>query len=256
MLAVAEHAARGAGELLRSKLGTHIAVRSKGLRSNLVTEADTESEAIIRNVIAQTFPDDRILGEEAGESGSPSRGRWIVDPLDGTTNYAHAYPLFGVSIAYEYDGELRAGVVYNPVSGEMFRALRGGGAECNGRPIRVSDEDDLKDALLVTGFPPQRDNEVSSNLAPFAEFMRRSQAIRRDGSAALDLCFVACGRFDGFWEADLQAWDVAAGTVILTEAGGVATDYRGGPSALDARQIVASNGKIHRSMLEVLAPRA
>ncbi len=256
MLAVAEAAARDAGELLRSKLGTHIEVRSKGLRSNLVTEADTESEAIIRTAIAQTFPDARILGEETGESGTASRGRWIVDPLDGTTNFAHGYPIFSVSIAYEFDGELRAGVVYNPISGEMFRALRGSGAECNGHPIHVSDEDDLKDALLVTGFPPQRDDEVSSNLAPFADFMRRCQAIRRDGSAALDLCFVAAGRFDGFWEADLQPWDVAAGMLILGEAGGVATDYRGGPPALDARQIVASNGKIHRAMLEVLAPRA
>jgi myo-inositol-1(or 4)-monophosphatase len=254
--AVAEDAARGAGALLRAKLGTHLTIRSKGLRSNLVTEADTESEALIRSAIALSFPDDRVLGEEEGDSGQRSRGRWIVDPLDGTTNYAHGYHLFSVSIAYEYDGELCVGIVFNPISGEMFRATKGGGAFCNGDPIHVSAEADLKDSLLVTGFPPLRPNEVSPNLAMFAEFMRRCQAIRRDGSAALDLCFVAAGRFDGFWEADLAPWDVAAGTLILKEACGVASDYQGQPTKLDARQIIASNGKIHAAMIEVLSKRA
>jgi len=249
---LARGAARQAGALLRGKLGTHIGVRSKDVRSNLVTEADTQSEALIRSLIARRFPDDVVLGEETGTSGRDATHRWIVDPLDGTTNYAHGYRCFSVSIAIESDGEVQSGVVYDPMADEEYIALRGGGARCNGTELHVSDQDDLCDALLATGFPAHRVDDPIGNLKAFADFMNAAQALRRDGSAALDLCYVAAGRFDGFWEPSLHAWDIAAGALIVTEAGGKTSDYGGGPARLDAGEIVASNGKIHDAMLAVL----
>jgi myo-inositol-1(or 4)-monophosphatase len=253
--ALARDAARQAGALLRSLLGRHIGVRSKDVRSNLVTDADTQSEALIRSLIAQRFPEDVVLGEEAGTTGRDAHHRWIVDPLDGTTNYAHGYRCFCVSIAVERDGVVESGVVYDPMAGEEFTARRGAGAECNGVRLRVSDHDDIADALLVTGFPAHRADDPIGNLKPFADFMHAAQAIRRDGSAALDLCCVAAGRFDGFWEPNLHAWDVAAGMLIVAEAGGRTSDYHGGAARIDAGELVASNGKIHEAMLAVLAGR-
>jgi myo-inositol-1(or 4)-monophosphatase len=254
--ALARKAAREAGALLRAKLGTHIGVRSKDVRSNLVTDADTQSEALIRSIIAQSFPEDAVLGEEAGQSGGDGADRWIVDPLDGTTNYAHGYRCFCVSIAFQHDGVVELGVVYDPMTDEEFVAQRGSGAHCNGGVLRVSDRDELADALLVTGFPAHRVDDPQSNLRPFTDFTNSAQAIRRDGSAALDLCYVAAGRLDGFWEPGLHAWDIAAGTLIVSEAGGRVSDYRGEPAGLDRAQLVASNGKIHEAMLRVLRPYA
>ncbi len=238
--------------MLRAKLGTHIGVRSKDVRANLVTEADTQSEALIRSIVANRFPDDAFLGEESGQRGADAAHRWIVDPLDGTTNYAHGYRCFCVSIAFERNGIVEFGVVYDPMADEEFEARRGRGASCNGSKLHVSDQDDLRDALLVTGFPAHKVDDPSGNLAPFADFMARAQALRRDGSAALDLCCVAAGRFDGFWEPALHAWDVAAGALIVQEAGGHVTDYRGAPATLEGARIVASNGKIHDAMIDVL----
>jgi len=245
-------AAREAGGLLRAKLGTQIGVRSKDVRSNLVTEADTQSELLIRSIIAAQFPDDAVLGEEAGQSGKSTGHRWIVDPLDGTTNFAHGYRCFCVSIAYEHEGVVEFGVIYDPMAEEEFTARRGRGASCNGSALRVSDQDELRDALLATGFPAHTAGELQGNLYPFADFAMKAQALRRDGSAALDLCYVAAGRFDGFWEPALHAWDVAAGALIVQEAGGRVTDYAGAPHLLEGAQVVASNGKIHAEMLAVL----
>jgi myo-inositol-1(or 4)-monophosphatase len=249
-LSVAVHAARAAGDVLRMRFGRHLNVRSKGLRSNLVTDADTESEALIRRLITARFPDDAMLGEETGAHAGGA-GRWIIDPLDGTTNFSHGYPCFCVSIAFEFEGTVVIGVVYDPTRDELFVAQRGGGARRNGGAIAVSSRPQLRDGLLVTGFPPLGGAEPP-NLAPFEELMLRGQALRRDGSAALDLCYVAAGRFDGFWEPDLHAWDVAAGALIVEEAGGRVSDYRGGPMALEGKQIVASNGRIHDEMIAVL----
>ena len=249
-LSLAVRAARSAGDVLRMRFGSHLQVRSKGLRSNLVTNADTESEILIRRLIAERFPDDVVLGEESGQTGAGA-GRWIVDPLDGTTNFAHGYPFFSVSIAYEFEGAVNVGVVYDPLRDELFVAQRGNGARFNGGAIAGSHCEQLRDALLSTGFPPFARGEPP-NLAPFQQLTARGQAMRRDGSAALDLCYVAAGRFDGFWESDLHAWDVAAGALIVEEAGGRVSDYQGGPMAIDGKQIVASNGGIHDAMLEVL----
>ena len=261
-LQVAQRAARAAGDLLRMKFGTHLCVRSKGLRSNLVTDADEQSEKLIRSLIAQRFPDDAVLGEEAGVGRSPGerlhdsdtqppRGRWIVDPLDGTTNYAHGYPFFCVSIAYECEGQIVLGVVYDPVRDELFVAEQGARARLNGGRIIVSSRRELRDALIVTGFPPIGPGDTPP-LRPLELMMKNCQAVRRDGSAALDLCYVAAGRFDGFWESGLHAWDVAAGGLIVEAAGGRVSDYSGRALKLESGELVASNGAIHDAMLTVL----
>jgi myo-inositol-1(or 4)-monophosphatase len=251
---LARQAARDAAALLRSKLGTKLAVHSKDVRNNLVTDADTQSETLIRSLVRSAFPDDEFLGEEMGLRGSDVSHRWIVDPLDGTTNYAHGYRSFCVSIAVERNGIVECGVIVDPMTGEEFCACRGSGAQRNGQPLRVSTTEDLRDALLVTGFPPHRPDAPIGNLEPFVAFIRAAQAIRRDGSAALDLCYVAAGRFDGFWEPGLHAWDIAAGALIVQEAGGMVSDYEGQALVLDRGQLVASNGRIHASMLSVLVP--
>jgi myo-inositol-1(or 4)-monophosphatase len=255
-LAVAERAAREAGVLVRSMLGTDLSVRSKDVRTNLVTEADTQSEALIRRIIAQAFPDDAVLGEESGATGDDRAGRWIVDPLDGTTNFAHGYRCFCVSIAYEREGALDVACVFDPMAGELFKAERGGGATCNDLRIQVSDCEDIGAAMLVTGFPAHRVDNPLSNLYPLADFLNLTRAIRRDGSAALDLCNVACGRFDGFWEPGLHAWDIAAGALIVTEAGGQVSGYRGEALRLDGGRLLATNGLIQAAMIDVVAKYA
>jgi len=255
-LVVARAVAREAGALLRSSLGTHLAVRSKDVRANLVTQVDTQSEALIRKRIGEAFAEDAVLGEESGQSAGDVEHRWIVDPLDGTTNYTHGYRCFCVSIAFERARTVEFGVVYDPMADELFEARLGGGATCNGATLQVSHRADLRDALLCTGFPPYKGRSLATSLEIFAEFMHRSQAIRRDGSAALDLCYVAAGRFDGFWEGGLHAWDIAAGMLVVSEAGGATTDFAGGAATLDAGQIVASNGKIHEAMIETLRRHA
>lgn len=247
----AEETARGAGAILRRNFGRTQSVHFKG-EINLVTEVDRESEAYIMARLRLAFPHHGILSEESAEVPSSSEYRWIVDPLDGTTNYAHNYPCFCVSIALERNGKLLAGAVYDPLLDEMYTAGAGSGAFRNGEPIAVSSTPELRRALLATGFSYDVKTGANDNFDYFREFVFAAQAIRRDGSAALDLCYLACGRFDGFWELALRPWDTAAGFLILQEAGGKATRLDGSPYDFLHPHIVASNGKIHERMLEVI----
>jgi myo-inositol-1(or 4)-monophosphatase len=226
-------------------------IEEKGRRADIVTVADRASERVVIARLRADFPNAAILAEESGRTAGTSDERWIIDPLDGTTNYAHGYPLYCVSIAYERAGEVLAGVVYAPALDECFAAERGGGARLGERTIKVSTIDRVADAMVCTGFHPA---DYARNAAYFARASGHAQAVRRDGSAALDLAFVACGRFDGFWEFDLHAWDVAAGTLLVREAGGTITRVDGGPARLDAGNILASNGRIHAELQGVLAP--
>ena len=254
MLNFAIRVARDAGALLRERLGTRIEIGHKG-SINLVTDVDLASEKLIREAISTYYPRHEVLAEEGGLTESSSEYRWIVDPLDGTTNYAHGYPVFCVSIALERHGEVVAGVVYDPMREELFTAERGGGAALNNRPIRVSKIDDLTQGILSTGFPYDIKTSKLTNLDHWANFAMNAQALRRDGAAALDLCYVACGRYDGFWELNLSPWDTAAGALIVSEAGGRVTDFGGGAFSNYEPEIVASNGLIHGRMVEVLNMR-
>ena len=251
LLAFAEDVARNAGDILRRSFGLQQKIRFKG-EIDLVTEVDKESENYILGRIRNTFPDHGILSEESSEQVSPSPYRWIIDPLDGTTNYAHGYPCFCVSICVERDGELVVGAVYDPLLDEMYTAAVGAGAFRNGQPICVSEIEELRKALLATGFAYDVNVSADNNFDYFKAFVLTGQAIRRDGSAALDLCYVASGRFDGFWELKLKAWDTAAGCLIVREAGGVITRLDGGAYDIQHPGILASNGKIHAQMIEVL----
>ena len=242
--------AHEAGEILREGYGRRHDPEKKGV-IDLVTEYDRRSEAVLLERIAQRFPGHAVLAEESGASGA-ARVRWIVDPLDGTTNFAHNYPFFGVSIGVEIDGVLAAGVVHDPVREETFAAARGEGATLNREPIRVSDIARIEDALLVTGFPYDVREHPDRFLEPFRAFLVRAQGVRRDGSAALNACYLACGRFDGFWEMHLSPWDMAAGTLIIEEAGGRVSRFDGSPLRLDGKQILATNAKLHEPMMQVL----
>jgi len=228
-------------------------VELKGF-ANLVTIADKESEALIIGRIRDRYPNHAILAEESGASGSSdaAQGKWIIDPLDGTTNFAHQYPFFCVSIGFERDGEIQCGAVYDPWRDELFTAERGHGAFMNGHPLTVSDADMLRSALIMTGFPYGFREKIKTVVSQFEAFLRESQAVRRGGSAALDLCYIAVGRVDGFWELDLHPWDTAAGIVILEEAGGRVTDFAGNPFSIYGSEILASNGQIHQEMVKVL----
>jgi myo-inositol-1(or 4)-monophosphatase len=225
-------------------------IEEKGRRADIVTAADRASERAVIARLRADFPRAAMLAEESGNTAGTSDERWIIDPLDGTTNYAHGYPLYCVSIAYERAGEVLAGVVYAPALDECFAAERNSGAHLGDAVLAVSTIDRVADAMVCTGFHPA---DYERNAAYFARASNRAQAVRRDGSAALDLAFVACGRFDGFWEFDLHAWDVAAGTLLVREAGGAVTRVDGGPSRLDARSILASNGRLHAELQGVLA---
>lgn len=252
MIDFAIRVAQDAGRLLRDRLGTVIHIGHKGA-INIVTDVDLASEKLIREAISTYYPRHEVLAEEGGLAESSSDYRWVVDPLDGTTNYAHGYPVFCVSIALEHKGETILGVVYDPMRDELFTAERGSGAWLNNRRIRVSDTSDLMQSLLSTGFPYDIRTSTLTNLDHWANFAMNAQALRRDGAAAIDLCYVACGRFDGFWELNLSPWDTAAGALIVEEAGGRITDFTGGKFSNYKPQIVASNGLIHDRMLEVLA---
>ena len=231
------------GAVLLEGIGKIRDVRTVGYKGevDLVTEYDKRSERLIVEAIGQRFPEHTILAEEGGTGGSDPQHRWIIDPLDGTTNFAHGYPVCCVSVAYEHQGELAVGVVYDPFRDELFRAVRGDGAWLNDLPLRVSATPDLAHSLLATGFPYNR-SALDPVLAQWGRLIRLSQAVRRDGAAALNLCYVAAGRFDGFWEGTLQAWDAAAGVMIVREAGGSVTDYHGAPWTLKERSIIAVNG--------------
>ena len=249
---VATDAARAAGQLLKSELPGSRRIAYKGSPTNLVTEMDARVEELIVGRLAAAFPDDAVLAEERGASAGRSGRRWIIDPLDGTTNYAHGLPTFGVSIALESARQVALGVVYDPNLDEMFVAERGHGATVNDRPIAVSAAASLDESLLATGFPYNIRETRDNNLKEYAAFSVRVRAVRRMGSAVLYLAWLACGRLDGYWELRLGPWDVAAGSLLVEEAGGRITDLMGGPLNLDAPSLIASNGRVHAAILDVL----
>ena len=221
---------------------------------NPVTETDTAVEGLIRSRLEDRFPDHRILAEESGgdewrDAGPPI---WLIDPLDGTNNFAHGFPHVGVSLALVEEQQPVVGVIYDPLRDETFAGTVGGGAFLNAEAIQVTDVEQLSDGFLATGFPYDRRTASDNNVERLDHFLRRSQGVRRAGAAVLDLCYVACGRFDGFWEIRLHPWDVAAGILIVREAGGEATNFGGGHDCVSGREISASNGRIHRQMLEVI----
>ncbi len=251
---LAIEAAKKAGALLKERLGASGRIEFKGA-VDIVTEMDRASEDLILGEIKKAFPDHGILTEESAEIAARSPYRWIIDPLDGTTNYSHGFPVFCVSIAVENAGEVVLGVVYNPMLDELFTAEKDGGALLNGKKISVSKVKTLDKSLLATGFPYDIRKTRENNLDHFANFAVTAQAIRRAGAAALDMSCVACGRFDGFWEMKLKPWDVSAAGLIVMEAGGILSDFKGGPFSIHGAQTLASNGLIHEEMLSVLAKK-
>ena len=253
MLQIAVSIAQEAGALVRDHFGHVRRVTFKG-EVNPVTEADTEAEALILARLQTAFPAHRFLAEEGGgdEWRAPGPPIWLVDPLDGTNNFAHAFPHLGISLALLDDGEPVVGVIHDPLRDETFTVVVGDGARLNGELICVSDADRLADAFLATGFPYDRRTAPDNNVTRLDHFLRRSQGVRRAGAATLDLAYVACGRFDGFWEIRLEPWDVAAGVLLVREAGGRATDFAGTGDCLSGAEIVASNGHVHGEMLQVI----
>lgn len=244
---------RRAGALQRDAFGGSFRIDKKGA-IDLVTEVDLAVERMFRERIAERHPGHDILGEELGgpADGGTSEYCWICDPIDGTTNFAHGLPFFCSTVALEVRGELEVGAVYDPIRDELFTARRGGGAYLNDRRLTVSSTDALIDSLLVTGFPYSVHTELDELVRMFGAFLSKSRAVRRLGSAALDICYVAAGRMDGFWEQGLNAWDIAAGVLLVREAGGRITDLDGGPFDLRTGRIVASNGLLHDAMLDVI----
>jgi myo-inositol-1(or 4)-monophosphatase len=260
-------AARAAGAVLRRNYLQPHQVRLKGA-IDPVTETDLQSQEIIISLIRRAFPDHGFLAEEerTGEGGKnvgagsprggtgfqPVENRWIIDPLDGTVNFAHGFPMFCVSIAYEEEGVLKYGVIYDPLRDELFEAVKGQGATLNGQSIRVSTTDRLDRALLATGFPYDIRERLPETLARLGRMLGIAQGVRRAGSAALDMAYVACGRFDGFWEENLKPWDTAAGLLLIEEAGGRITTFSGGEYDIYSPNILSSNGKLHNSMLALM----
>lgn len=258
ILEFAIHCALESGKIQRKHYQKSFNIHHKG-DINLVTDVDIACQERIIKLIRERFPKDDIISEEQLNRFDGKNNKWIIDPLDGTTNYAHGYPFFCTSIAYETKGEIVLGVVYNPIFKELFTGQRGGGAYLNGMKIHVSGIRDLKQSLLSTGFPYDIATNNKNNIDHFINFLFQAQAVRRDGSAALNLCYLACGRFDGFWELKLNSWDMAAGALMVEEAGGKITDFTGKKSSIYKNEIVASNSLIHQDMLKVLkkkVPRA
>ncbi|HUJ80177.1 MAG TPA: inositol monophosphatase family protein [Nitrospiria bacterium] len=254
---LAVSAAKAAGRLLAGYRGRELAVTYKGA-VNIVTEADRQAERLIAGMIGKHYPGHIVVGEEGSGTTAPLPAPtvrvpvWFVDPLDGTTNFAHGFPFYCVSIGVEVEGRMMVGVVYDPVRKELFSAIRGRGAFCNGRRLGVSTTEKLDQSLLVTGFAYNIRTSRRTNLGHFSHFSLRCRGVRRTGSAALDLCYVAGGRFDGFWEMNLWPWDTAAGSLIVEEAGGRMSGFEGRPYDLRVPELVASNGRIHEEMLAVL----
>lgn len=251
-LQVAIQAALEAGRILRENWGGDFAIEKKG-EIDLVTAIDYQVEKIIIDRLLSAFPSHSVLAEESGASEQKSDFLWIVDPLDGTTNFAHTYPCFCTSIALEVSGELQLGVVYEPLRQELFTVISGKGAFLNDKKIHVSQAKNLLNSLLCTGFAYDVRENKRNNLRQFEKFILTAQGVRRDGAAALDLSFVGCGHFDGFWEFNLKPWDIAAGVLLIREAGGMVTAVDGSSFDLRSGNILASNGKIHQEMIEVLA---
>lgn len=253
MLNIAIEAAREAGKYLKFSVGKVRSVEiKKGEERNLVSEIDKTSEEKIINIIKRHYPTHAILAEESGEKTTASDYKWVIDPLDGTTNFLHGLPIFCVTIGIEYKGEIVAGVVYDPNMEELFTAEKGSGAYCNGKRMEVSAAAELINSLLVTGFPYDIAQNPDNAVGHFVNFLMEGQGLRRLGSAALDLSYVAAGRMDGFWEVNLNPWDMAAGVLFVAEAGGTVTDFSGKASSIYNKQVLATNGLIHNAMVDVL----
>ncbi len=250
LMEFAQNLARQAGELLAEKLTKENRVYYKG-SIDLVTEADKMSEELILREISRRYPEHGIMSEESDQKNEQALMRWIIDPLDGTTNYAHGFPFFCVSIALEKEGTVALGVIYDPTRDDLFTASRAGGAYLNGKKLQISSESDLSRSLLATGFPYDIRVSKDNNLDFFCAMAVKAQAIRRPGAAALDLAYLAAGRLDGFWELKLKPWDTAAGCLMVTEAGGIISDMAGGKWNLYSPGLVASNGLIHDQMIKV-----
>jgi myo-inositol-1(or 4)-monophosphatase len=251
-LKVAEKAAREAGKLLIDHLGKVKEVEYKA-KNSLLTEVDKLSESLIIEVLQSNFPSHDFFAEESGRDKQTSSHVWIIDPLDGTTNYAHTYPVFSVSIALEIEEVIRLGIVYDPMREEFFNAELGKGAYLNQDRIKISETGIVEESLVCTGFTHENEWMVDENLMHFENLIRKARAVRRDGSAALDLCYVACGRYDGFWELGLHAWDTAAGFLILKEAGGRVSDFSDSEFTVHSEEILATNGLIHDEMIGILS---
>jgi len=252
--------AKRAGVIVTESYERTMQIDRKSKR-DVVTDVDYRSEALVLEAIRDQYPADAILAEESGHHRRRSRGgtgrattsrTWVIDPLDGTTNYAHGFPWFCVSIALEVDGEVRLGVIYQPMLDELFTAVKGEGAFLNGRLLRVSRREPLKNCLLATGFPYDRTRDNENNFANFVNFQMAARAVRRAGAAALDLANVAAGRLDGYWEVKLKPWDVAAGQLLVTEAGGRVTNHAGEPFSIYDHRVLASNGLVHDAMVALL----
>lgn len=254
-LEIACFAAEEAGKVILSYYGHEKTIDTKSSTVDLVTNVDQEADELIRRILSERCPEDTLITEESFEEADTVdlASAWVVDPLDGTTNYAHGYPHFAVSIAYVEEGVPLVGVIFDPYKNELFSAIRGGEVMLNNKPIKVSENEALSGSLLATGFPYTRQsgNRKENNLYYLEKFLRRCHAIRRAGAAALDMVYVACGRLDGFWELHLSPWDIAAGVVILEQAGGEVTGFDGEPLDISQRRIdiVGSNGRIHREMI-------
>ncbi|MGP1385409.1 MAG: inositol monophosphatase family protein [Thainema sp.] len=252
-LDIATEAALAGGAVLETYWGNLDTVEEKGRSGDLVTIADKEAEAAVLSVIQRHFPEHAILAEESGKLGDQAAPLlWAIDPLDGTTNYAHQYPFSSTSVGLLINGVPAVGAIYDPFHRELFRAAKGLGATRNRRSIQVSQTADLKDSLLVTGFAYDRRETNDNNYAEFCRFTHLTQGVRRGGSASIDLAYVACGRLDGYWERGLSPWDLAAGVVIVEEAGGQVTAYDGSPFDIQSGRILASNGHLHPAMQDVL----
>ncbi|MFH2047630.1 MAG: inositol monophosphatase family protein [Pseudomonadota bacterium] len=244
-------AAYKGGAILKANFGKTPKITKKGA-IDLVTESDIESEKVIIETIKNKFPSHAVLAEESGLEKGDEEGLWIIDPLDGTTNFAHHLPIFAVSIAFALKGDIVAGIVFNPVTGELYTAAKGEGAFLNGIPIHVSTTEKLSDSLLVTGFPYNFKEMIGDIKTRFFNCLMATQGVRRLGSAALDLCYTAAGRFEGFFEQELKPWDTAAGLIIAKEAGGSVTDFSGNSFDIYQPEILATNGKIHDEILKLL----
>ncbi|GEP89389.1 myo-inositol-1(or 4)-monophosphatase [Chitinophaga terrae (ex Kim and Jung 2007)] len=245
-------ATEASGKILQQYFDGPFEVTSKSSINDLVTEVDKKSEEAIIAVIKETYPDHFILSEEVGELKSASSVKWIIDPIDGTVNFANGIPLCCISIGVEKDGEIILGAVYNPFMNELFVAEKGQGATLNNRPIKVSSKTNIEQTCLVTGFPYQWQDMPNNPLQAFETIVKKGIPVRRLGSAAIDLCWVACGRFDGFYEHHLQPWDSAAGSLIVTESGGRITDFSGNPYSPYQKQVLATNGHIHQALQDLV----
>ncbi len=251
IIQIAILAARSAGNIIVEIMDESLDIVHKG-RVDLVTKADKESERFITDMIKKKFPSHGIIAEEGTLFSIDNENLWIIDPLDGTTNYSHGYPNFSISIAYAFCGIVQAGVVYNPTRGELFFAKNGFGAYLGNEKIKVSETKEIVNSLIATGFPYDRKKKLPRTAKTIEALAARAQSLRADGSAALDLCYVAAGRFDGFWEIELAPWDTAAGSLILKEAGGVITDGFGLPYNLNSKEIIASNNFIQQDLVEIV----